>query len=190
MALEFYVEQADRSPLSGVVDEVITAGELISDTGSGVSKLTFADSGEGAGLARYDATAFARNHDDDVRLPQYEPNDPQRERAQYQPLEDSAIVKIRTAEDNGTDPAPAIGHKTTVGIIDASGGTVASAAEYEGRIVEEGYTDNAGTPTTYSRSDNNFKAIGVAYRPAKQAGDTVTDYDSPVRTILFSELKE
>jgi len=186
MALEFYVEQADRSPLSGVVDEVITAGELISDTGSGVSKLTFADSGEGAGLARYDATAFARDYDDDVRLPQYEPNDPQRERAQYQPLEDSAIVKIRTAEDNGTDPAPAIGHKTTVGIVDASA-LQGSADEYEGRIVEEGYDD--GT-TTFNRSNNNFKAVGVAYRPAKQAGDTVTDYDSPVRTILFSELKE
>jgi len=95
-------------------------------------------------------------------------------------------VKIRTAEDNGTDPAPAIGHKTTVGIVDASA-LQGSAAEYEGRIVEEGYDD--GT-TTFNRSNNNFKAVGVAYRPAKQAGDTVTDYDSPVRTILFSELKE
>jgi len=186
MALEFYVEQADRSPLSGIVNEVITAGELISDTGSGVDKLTFADSGDGAGLARYDATAFARDYDDDIRSPQYEPNDPQRERAQYQPLEDSAIVKIRTPEDNGTDPAPAIGHKTTVGIVDASA-LQGSADEYQGRIVEEGYDD--GT-TTFNRSNNNFKAVGVAYRPAKQAADTVTDYDSPVRTILFSELKE
>jgi hypothetical protein len=186
MALEFYVEQADRSPQSGVVDEIITAGELISDAGTGVSKLVFADGGENAGLARYDGTAFARDYADDARQPQYEPDDPQRERAQYQPFEDSAVVKIRTPEDNGTDPAPAIGHKTTVGIVDASA-LQGSADEYEGRIVEEGYDD--GT-TTFNRSNSNFKAVGVAYRPAKQAADSVTTYDTPTRVVLFSELKE
>lgn len=191
MALEFYVEQADRSPQSGVVDEVITAGELISDAGSGVSKLTFADSGEHAGLARYDATAFARDYDDDIRQPQYDPNDPQRERAQYQPFEDSAVVKIRTIEETtaGVTTAPSIGHKDVVGIVDE---TDADAPSSAGRIVEEGYTNdenNDAATTTYNRSNSNFKAVGVAYRPAKQAGDSVTTYDTPTRVVLFSELK-
>jgi hypothetical protein len=114
------------------------------------------------------------------------------QRTQFQPFEDSAVVRIRTPEDNSTDPAPSISHKTVVGVIDAAGGTAASAAEFQGRVVQEGYTDDAAT--TYDRSSGNFKAVGVAYRPdrtpAPVAGDQSDSFDYPVRVVLFSDLKE
>lgn len=194
MALEFYVEQADRSPQSGLANESIYAGELTHDDGAGVNVLTYAASDEDAGghigLARYDAEAMAAEDMDEVVDEVYDTD----QRVQYQPFEDSAIVRIRTPEDNGTDQAPAIGHRDVVGIVDAAGGTIASASEFQGRIVQEGYTDNAGTPTTYNRSNNNFKAAGVAYRPDSMhtsvAGDQSDSFDYPVRVILFSDLKE
>jgi hypothetical protein len=193
MALEFYVEQADRSPQSGVANETIKAGELVHDDGDGVNVLTYAatdeDAGGHLGLARYDAEAMAPRTDEDVGDENYDSG----QRVQYQPQEDSAVVRVRTPEDNGTDPAAAIDHKTVVGVIDAAGGTVASAAEFQGRVVEEGYTDGAGTPTTYDRSSGNFKALGVAYRPDKMhaaTGDSNNTFDYPVRVVLFGDLKE
>lgn len=188
MAVERYVEQADRSPLSGIVDEDIYAGELTSDGGSGVTAFVYADANETLGLARYDGQAFAREHEDEVREDKYVAGDAQRERAQYHPNESDARVNVRTAEDNGVDPAPSIGHRDVVGVIDAAGGTAASAAEFSGRIVQEGYTDDAAT--TYDRATGNFKAIGYAYRPAQQAGNSVTEFDRPTRVVLFGEIKE
>lgn len=193
MALEFYVEQADRSPHSGVANEDIYAGELVHDDGDGVDVLTYAatdeDAGGHVGLARYDGQAFAREHEDEVREDKYVAGDPQRERVQYQPFEDSAVVRICTVEDNSTDPAPSIGHKDVVGVVDAAGGTVSSAGEFQGRVVEEGYTDDAAT--TYDRASGNFKAVGVAYRPGRNSA-AVEDpsFDEPVRVDLFSDLKE
>lgn len=194
MAIEFYVEQADRSPHSGVANETVYAGELVHDDGDGVNVLTYAASDEDAGghvgLARYDAEAMAAVDDEEVVDHSYSSG----QRVQFQPFEDSAIVRIRTPEDNGTDPSPTIGHKDVVGILDAAGGTIASAAEFQGRVVEEGYTDGAGTPTTYDRATGNFKAVGVAYRPDKMhtpiAGDLSDGFDYPVRVVLFSDLKE
>jgi len=193
MALEFYVEQADRSPQSGIANEDVYAGELIHDDGDGVNVLTYAatdeDAGGHVGLARYDGQAFAREYEDEVREDKYVAGDEQRNRVQYQPFESDAIVRIRSAEDNGTDPAPTIGHRTVVGVIDAAGGTASSASEFQGRIVEEGYTDDAAT--TYDRSSGNFKAVGVAYRPGRNAA-AVADpsFDEPVRIQLYSDLKE
>lgn len=194
MALEFYVEQADRSPHSAVANETIYAGELVHDDGDGLNVLTYAatdeDAGGHVGLARYDAEAMAAEWEEDIVDESYATD----QRAQYQPFEDSAVVRIRTPEDNGTDPAPAIDHKTVVGVIDAAGGTVASAGEFQGRVVQEGYTDGAGTPTTYDRATGNFKAVGVAYRPesvpASVAGGQADSFDYPVRVVLFSDLKE
>jgi hypothetical protein len=194
MATEFYVEQADRSPHSGVANEDIYAGELVHDDGDGVDVLTYAatdeDAGGHVGLARYGGQAFAREYEDEVREDKYVAGDPQRERVQYQPVEDSAVVRIRTPEDNGTDPAPDVNHQTVVGVVDASA-VQGSAGEFQGRVVEEGYDD--GT-TTFNRSNNNFKAIGVAYRPdqnpAPVAGQQAESFDYPVRVVLFSDLKE
>ena len=182
MALEFYVEQADRSPQSGVANEDVYAGELVHDDGDGVDAYVFADGLENVGLARYDAEAMAAEWEEDIVEEKYESG----ERVQYQPLEDSAILRVRTPEDNGTDPAVSIGHRDVVGVVDASA-VQGTAAEFQSRIVEEGYSD--GT-TTFDRASGNFKALGVAYRPAQRAGEAEDRYDHPVRVITFSELKE
>ena len=192
MALESYVEQADRSPHSAVANESIYAGELVQDDGDGADVLTYAASDEDAGghigLARYDAEAMAAKDDEEVVEEVYATD----QRVQYQPFEDSAVVRIRTPEDNSTDPAPSIGHKDVVGILDAAGGDIASAAEFQGRVVKEGYTSDGAT--TYDRGSNNFKAVGVAYRPDQMhtpvAGDQSDSFDYPVRVVLFSDLKE
>lgn len=191
MALEPYVEQADRSPLSGVANEDIYAGELINDAGSGVNLLEFADVNDTFGLARYDGFAFAREHEDEVREDKYVASNEQRNRVQYQPNESDARVYIRTINETttGVTSAPNIGHRDVVGIVDE---TDADAPTSEGRIVEEGYTndenDDAVT-TTYNRSNGNFKAVGRAYRPEDPLGNAVTGFDRLVRVELFEELK-
>jgi hypothetical protein len=190
MALEFYVEQADRSPQSGVANESIYAGELVHDDGDGVNVLTYAATDEDVsghvGLARYDAEAMAAEWEEDIVVEEYATD----QRVQYQPFESDAHVRIRTPEDNSTDPAPAIGHKDVVGVVDASA-VQGSAGEFQGRVVQEGYDD--GT-TVFNRGNNNFKAVGVAYRPDRMhdsvAGDVSDDFDYPVRVVLFSDLKE
>lgn len=180
MALEFYVEQADRSPQSGVANETIYAGELAHDGGSGVDVLTFGDDGSNAVLARYDAEEMSAETMEDVAEPLYEAG----ERVQYQPLEDAAVLRIRTTQDDAS-AAPSIGHRDVVGIVDE--GAADAPANVKGRLVEEGYSN--GT-TTFNRSNNNFKAVGRAYRPAKRAGEPQTRLDYPVRVIVFNEFKE
>lgn len=189
MALESYVEQADRSPQSGVANEVIIPGELVHDDGSGVDVFTYSDSNDHLGLARYDAQAFARDYPDDVQAREYDPGVPQRDRVQYHPFEGGAIVRVRTAANNSTDPAASVGHRTVVGVLDDQS-TVSSASEFQGRIVEEGYTDDAAT--TYDRSSSNFKAIGVAIRPTRPLnnGGTRSEFDAPIRVELFDAVKE
>lgn len=188
MATQFYVEQADRGYLSAIANEAITAGTLVHDDGAGLDQLLFADEDEDFGLAVYDAeTLAAEDHDINTTVADfaYDTGD----RAKYQPAEEAAIVKIRTITDNADDPAPSIGHRDIVGIVDETDGTLESgAANYAGRIVEEGYTSNDTTPVTFNRTNNNFKAVGRAHRPAKQNGNTVTAYDEPVRVVLFGEL--
>ena len=182
MALEFYVEQADRSPLSAVANESIYAGELLHDDGDGADVATFADvDGDGhIGLARFDGEKMAAETEEDVVEEVYDSG----QRTQYQPLEeDGARVRIRTPEDNSTDPAPSVGHQDVVGVVDASA-LQGSAGEFQGRVVEEGYDD--GT-TTFNRSNGNFKALGVAYRPGLRANDSVTAFDYPVRVRVFGE---
>lgn len=187
MATEFYVEQADRSPQSGLVTEEVYAGELVHDDGAGVSRLTFAAADGEFGLARYDATAFAREYDDEVRTQKYDPTDDQRDRAQYQPFEDSMVARPRTIDDDAA-PAPSIGHRDVIGYVDETNSD--APADAEGRVVEEGYTtdlDGNGTSTTFSRANNNFKAIGVAYRPGRRNGEAIDEYDYPVRVVFYSE---
>jgi len=188
MALEFYVEQADRSPQSGVANESIYAGELVHDDGDGVDVLAFADGTENVGLARYDAEAMAAEWEEDIVEEVYDAG----ERVQYQPLEDSAILRVRTIEEttDGVTAAPSISHRDVVGIVDEADADAPASA---GRVVEEGYVNDENddtTTTTFNRSNSNFKAVGVAYRPGQRAGNAEDRYDHPVRVIMFSELKE
>jgi hypothetical protein len=186
MAVNFYIEEADRSSESGIADENVTAGTLISDNGSGVSFTSFAD-GDYTGLALYDPEYLLAYDDRDVAGDSYEVDD----RVKYHPREGSAVVKVRTIEEttDGITTAPSISHKDVVGFVDE---TDADAPTSKGRLVEEGYTndenDDAAT-TTYNRSNSNFIAIGEARRPAKQNGDSVTDFDTTVRVRLYSEVK-
>lgn len=182
MAVNFYIEQADRSSQSGVADEQLAPGTLISNDGAGVNLLSFAD-GDYDGLALYDPEYLAAEDEDTIASGLYEVDD----RVKYHPSEDAAIAKVRTLTDDG-GPAPSIGHQTVVGVIDESDADAPSGVK--GRLVEEGYsadTDGDGAATTFSRANGNFLAIGKAYRPAKRNGGTVTAYDAPVRVVLFSE---
>lgn len=184
MAVNFYVEQADRSRRSGLAaEEGIEPGTLITDTGEGVEQFTTAH--EDYGLALFDPEYLAA----DIRASAFiEGSIPDKayevdQRVSYQPSEDAAIVKIRTIDDDGA-PSPTIGHRDVIGVADADG--------LEARIVQEGYEYDAngdGAATTFSRANGNFVAIGRAYRPGRQNGDEVMEHDAPVRTILYSSPK-
>lgn len=182
MAVEFYIESKDRPAQSGIANEAIKAGTLVHDEGAGVDLATFAD-GDFSGVAEYSEEFLSAEDEDAIADESYEAGD----RVIYGGAEDAAVIKARTIADNGTDPAPSISHGDVVGIVDDTA-VAGSGGEYQGRIVEEGYADS--TPTTFDRSSGNLIAVGRAYRPGKQNGDTVTDYDEPVRIVVFGEVKE
>lgn len=185
MAVNFYVESADRASQSGLANEQIAPGTLVSDDGAGVNLLSFAD-GDYTGLALHDPEYLSAEDEDAIASGLYEVDD----RVKYHPSEDAAVVKVRTIDGADTDPAPAIDNKTIVGVVDESDADAPSGAQ--GRLVEEGYTtdiDGDGVSTTFSRANGNFIAVGRAYRPGRQNGDTVTKFDAPVRVVLFSEAK-
>lgn len=184
MAVNFYVESADRASQSGIANEQITPGTLVRDDGSGVNLLSFAD-GDYTGLALYDPEYLAAEDEDAVASEFYKAD----QRVKYHPSEDAAVVKVRTVEDDG-GPAPSVSHGNIVGVVDESDADAPSGVK--GRLVEEGYSADVsgdGTSTTFNRSNDNFLAVGRAYRPGRQNGDSVTDYDAPVRVVLFSEAK-
>lgn len=181
MAVQFYVEQSNSSYQSGLANEEIYAGEVVNNEGAGV---TAADAQVNIdGLSLFSEEFMVGEDEDDVVEEKYAVD----ERVKYAPVEGTLRGNVRTPEDNGTDPAPSISHETVVGVIDTSS-TVASASEFEGRLVEEGYTDAAAT--TYDRSGGNFVAVGEAYRPAKRNGDTVSDFDTPIRVDFYAEPQE
>lgn len=192
MAVQFYVEQADRSYLSGVADEAVKAGVLVTDVdGGGVRRLNFADN-DYSGLAVYDAEVLAaEDHDVDTTAADFEYATD--DRLKYQPAEDGAIVKIRTViNGDDTTSAPSIGHRDVVGIVDETDADAPAEADCEGRIVEEGYANDGNDDdanTTFNRTNDNFLAVGRAHRPAKQNGNSVSDYDEPVRVVAFETLR-
>lgn len=182
MATQFYLESFDRPNQSGVANESIEPGTLVTDNGAGVNLLSFADD-DYTGLALYDPEYLSAEDEDAIASGEYEVDD----RVKYHPSEDAAVVKIRTPTDDG-GAAPSISHGDIVGVVDESAAD--APVGVQGRIVEEGYQadgDGDGASTTFSRDNDNFLAIGRAYRPAQQNGDTVTGYDAPVRVVLFSE---
>lgn len=184
MAVQFYLEQGDRSSQSGIANESLAPGTFVADDGAGVSKFAFAD-GDFDGLALYDPEYLSAEDEDAVASGSYETDD----RVRYHPSEDAAIVKARTIDDDSV-AAPSISHGDIVGVVDDSDANAPGTPQ--GRIVEEGYTadaDGDGTSTTFDRSTGNFLAVGRAYRVGQQNGDSVGDYDAPVRVVLFSEAK-
>jgi len=174
MAVQYYVEQSDRAYQSGVAAEKVYAGELVHDDAGSISAFAFAD-GDYSGLALYDPEFMAAEDEDAIADESVEAGDLVR----YAPDEDAAVVHIRTPEDGG-QAAPAIGHKNVVGVVDD--GSADAPAEMVGRIVEEGYSNGS---TTFDRATGNFIAIGEAYRPGQQNGDSVTEFDTTVRVELY-----
>jgi len=178
MAVQPYIDQSDRSVLSGVASEEVFAGELVVSNDGSVSVLSFAD-GDYDGLAVYDPEFMAAEDEDAIANDAVESGDLVR----FAPKESAARLYIRTPRDGGQD-APAISHDSVVGFVDDGSGD--APAEMVGRIVEEGYSN--GT-TTFNRSNDNFIAVGEAYRPAQQNGETVTEFDVPVRVELYGDVE-
>lgn len=178
MAVQFYVEQSNSAYKSGVADEEIHAGEIVSNEGAGVS-LGDAQVPLG-GLALFSEEFMVGNDEDEVVDEVYASGD----RVKYAPVEGTLRGYGQTPEDNG-QAAPSIGHETVVGVIDTSAADAPAGSA--GRLVEEGYT--AGS-TTFNRSNGNFVALGEAYRPGKQNGDTVTAFDTVVRVDFYAEPKQ
>lgn len=187
MAVEFYIESADRPAQSGIANEAIKAGTLVRDTGAGVDLATYSD-GDFDGVAEYSEEFLSAEDEDAIADETYEVGD----RVIYGGNEDAAVIKARTITEStdGVTSAPSISHGDVVGLADQSD---ANAPTSDGRIVEEGYSndeDDDSTSTTFDRATGNFIAVGRAYRPGKQNGDTVSDYDEPVRIVVFGEVKE
>lgn len=177
----FYTESVDRPYTSAVVAEDIDVGELGALNASGNAEaFDFASHTEEQllGVATQPLSGQqVRLDDDDTGGFTYLTAED--DRASFAGEEDRAVIKVKTAEDNGTDPAPSISHGDVVGVIDTSS-TISSAAEFQGRLVQEGYTDDGAT--TYDRGAGNFYALGTAYR------DDSTAFDDPVRVQVNKDL--
>lgn len=187
--MAFYIESADRPLKSRVAAEDIHIGELVIENGSDNVRRVDAQND-----SRFDGVAdnprsgdhIALDDDDTSNIGVYLSSE--NDRVVYGGSADGDIIKARTAEDpGGNESAPDISDGDVVGVVDTSAGSLSSTGEYKGRVVEEGYVDGDGT--TYNRSNSNFLAIGVAYKPSPDpTSDTVNAYDEPVRIEVRKDL--
>lgn len=180
----FYIESYDRPPESAIVAEDIRTGEgLVVNTNGKAEQFDGSTHtlGDFVGVADNPFTGdqIREHEEDDEDFEVYDVADD--DRVTYGGDADRDRIRIRTAGDTGgNEPTPDVSHKDVVGFIDTSAGTLSSTAEYEGRIVGEGYSD--GDATTYSRANDNFVALGVVYR------DEANAYDDAVRVEVRTEL--
>jgi hypothetical protein len=184
--MELYLESADRPNESGIANEDVTPGELVYNSGGTVTRAAYSD-GDHDGVALYEPEFNAAFDEDDAPIQDYSGSDD--DRVTHNGAEDRARVFVRTIEEtkSGVTSAPSISHGDVVGIVDSSD---ADAGDFDGRIVEEGYSNDENddsASTTFNRSNNNFLAVGEAYRPGYQNNDTVTDFDRPVRVLVWGE---
>lgn len=186
----FYVDEADRSARSAPANEAIPVGTACTRVG-GLAELL-----DGSTNTDFDGVADSPRRGDYIAEESDESSD-----YTYQPAsakdansrggeisdrvplrgdEDGAVIRIKTPEDNGTDPAPDISPDDVVGV--AAVGT----SEFEGRIVQEGYTDNAATE--YSESGaGDFVPLGEADRfDSSDPEASVTEFDTPVKLKVES----
>lgn len=172
--MAFYIESADRPRKSALPDEDIPVGLLVHKLTNGkVQRAQYSD-GTFDGVADQPHTGeqiAERDDQDDPNWDVYEAAED--ERVVYGGDEDGARLKVHTAADNSTDPAPSISDADIVGIAD-------NGSEFHGRLVEEGYTDDGAT--TYNRSNDNFLPVGKAYR------DSADGYDEVVRVEVRRDL--
>lgn len=166
----FYIESADRPHQSRPAAEDIHVGLLVAENGS--DKVRLADD---ADSTRWDGVADAPRSAEYIAPEVDQSSDftysaSDDERVPYGGRTPGDIIKVRTIQDNGTDPAPSISDGDIVGFVDSSA-VSDTAAEFKGRIVETGYQDDA--PTTFDEGSNNFVKIGVAYRDSSSGFDEV-----------------
>lgn len=173
MAFNF-AYSADRPPLSGIADEDgILPGELVFADASGVGKATYAD-GRISGVVEDFADAHSADHRQDYRsgIDQFTYDTGMR--VKFAGDEHNARLRVRTIDDNGTDPAANISAWDVVGIPDK--------ASLAGRLVQEGYTDNAGT--VYDRAGGNFLPVGRARGTASSIpSNSFDDFIDIVRRV-------
>lgn len=172
--MAFYIESADRPRKSALPDEDIPVGLLVHKLSSGMVQRARYDDETFDGVADQPHTGeqiAEREDQDDSNWDVYEADE--EERVVYGGDEDGARIKVRTADDNDTDPAPDIADADVVGIAD-------NGDEYHGRLVEEGYEDDGGT--TYERGEGNFLPVGKVYR------DSADGFDDVVRVEVRRDL--
>lgn len=148
-----YVYSSDRPVLSAPSNESgILPGEfVITVSGGGCRRATGTDSRIAGLVEDFDDEHIAENPYD-YRSSQDDFTYDTGMRVKFGGDEQGALLRARTPADNGSDPAANIVEWNVVGIPDIAG--------FEGRIVEEGYTD--GGSTVYERGAGNFLPIGVA----------------------------
>lgn len=169
----FYAESTDRPHFSRVASEDVEPGEMVVEDGSDGYRLA-----NGADDADWDGVAdkirvgdhIAGDADTTDGGLVYQSSENDRVPA-VRPAEND-LIKVRTIKDNGTDPAPSINDGDTVIVPDAS--LAASAAEFEGRIVEDGYSDNSGD----THDTTNGLLVGYAER------DSASGFDEVVRVSV------
>jgi len=176
-----FIYSSDRPYRSGIVAEDIDVGELVGYNGSG--KFIAFDANDHSaedfeGVADFQHTSEAISEDDeDTSYGTFLASED--DRASAGGSADGDSIKVKTVQDNSTDPAPDISDGDVVGVVDSSA-VSGSGGEFEGRLVEEGYADNA--PTTFNRSNDNFIPIGTADR------DSSSSFDDTVRVEVRKEL--
>lgn len=164
----FYGESYDRPHQSGIAQEDIHVGTIVARTGAGQVNLTddVDTSADGVALAPRRGDYIAKEPDETTTFEYLASED---DRVSYGSLDEAgALFKARTISDNGTDPAPSISDGTVVGVAHKADDA------FRGRLVEEGYTDNAGTQYG-DGGTGGFTAVGTVYR------DDSSDYDEAVR---------
>jgi len=167
--MAFYIESADRPPESRLAGSDVTVGEGVALNGSGLA-VPFDPSthtiGDFLGVADNPRTGDQIAEDEDDEL--YETYEAaEDDRVVYGGDADRDRIKLLTPPDTTADPAASIADETTVGFAAVGG-------DFNGRIVEEGYTDDGDTQYGDGGA-GTFVPLGVAYR------DEATDFDEPAR---------
>ncbi|UBF23163.1 hypothetical protein M1M34_gp012 [Haloarcula tailed virus 2] len=185
----FYIEQTDRSLMSAMPAEDIPVGTLVAN-GSAVGTVELAEAQnhadwDGVAEAPRRAEYIAEESDEGSDFT-YKSGDQPDDLSDngylviYGGDSDGDLIRVRSIVDETDAPAPSLTDGAVVGYVDTSAGALTSANA--GRLVEEGYVDTTGSPTTYNRTNGNFVAIG------KVVQDSVTTNDTPVRVQVQKNL--
>lgn len=178
----FFIESADRPYKSAVAGEDLLVGLLVEAEGDGtVTAVDDTSTRIDGVVASPRAEAYIAEEMDDATDFEYKANVTDgyalagAHLVPFGGYEDGARVKVRTIldpEDVDAD-AVALDHDTIVGVAQVAD------TDYNGRVVQEGYSD--GT-TTYSRANSNFLALGAVLR------DSSTSFDDIVRVEVRKDL--